>query len=186
MKHRAFKTGEELELWLSKHHDSETELYVRVFKKASGKQSVVWNDIVLAALCWGWIDGVKHSLDEESFLQRITPRRPKSIWSKINCDHVERLINEKRMQPPGLAQVTAAKADGRWEAAYGGSTTPVIHDDFFVALKKNEAAEKFFATLKKGSLFLISYRVQTAKKPETRAKRIATIIDGLSRGERPV
>lgn len=186
MKHRAFKTREDLEAWLAEHHASETELYVRVFKKASGKPSVVWNDIVLAVLCWGWIDGVKKSLDDESFLQRITPRRPRSIWSKINCDHVERLISEGRMQPAGLAQVTAAKADGRWDAAYGGSTTSVIPDEFFVELKKHPAAAAFFATLKKSSLFLISYRVQTAKKPETRAKRIAAIIDALSRGERPV
>lgn len=185
MKHRAFKTREDLEAWLAKHHASETELYVRIFKKDSGTKSVTWNDVVQAVLCWGWIDGVKNSLDEVSFLQRITPRRAKSVWSKINCGHAERLINEGRMQPSGLAHVEAAKADGRWERAYNAASDTVIPDDFLAALKKNKDAEKFFATLKKGSLFRIHYRLQTAKKPETRAKRIATFIEELSRGEQP-
>ncbi|MGV3624155.1 MAG: YdeI/OmpD-associated family protein [Archangium sp.] len=185
MKHRAFKTREDLELWLSKNHASETELYVRIYKKNSGTKSVTWNDVVLAVLCWGWIDGVKNSLDEVSFLQRITPRRPKSVWSKINRGHVERLIKEGRMQPQGLAHVDAAKADGRWDAAYAGSAEMVIPDDFLAALEKNRAAAKFYPTLKKASLYRIAWRLQNAKKPETRVKRIAKFIDELSRGEQP-
>lgn len=185
MKPRAFKTREDLEAWLSEHHATETELYVRIYKKDSGTKSVTWADVVLAVLAWGWIDGVKNSLDELSFLQRITPRRAKSVWSKINCGHAERLISEGRMQPSGLAHVEAAKADGRWERAYNASSDTVIPDDFLAALKKNKAATAFFATLKRGSLFRIHYQLQTAKKPETRARRIAKFIEQLARGEQP-
>lgn len=180
---RAFETTEKLEAWLRANHATEKELWVRMYKKGSGTPSVDWNDCVIAALCWGWIDGQRKSLDEVSFLQRLTPRRPKSSWSKKNCEHVERLINEGRMQPAGLTHVEAARADGRWDKAYAGSAAMVIPDDFLDALKKNAAAKKFFATLDRRNLFAIYHRVETAKRLETRTKRITAIIAQLASGK---
>lgn len=182
--HRSFPTLADLDAWLRAHHTKETELWVRVFKKGSGIVSVTWEDLVVAGLTWGWIDGLKRSLDETSFLQRMTPRRPKSVWSKKNCEHVERLIAEGRMQPSGLAHVESAKKDGRWDQAYAGSADMVIPDDFLKALKKSAAAKKTYATLNRANLYAIYHRLHTAKTPQTRASRIATMIDTLARGER--
>jgi uncharacterized protein YdeI (YjbR/CyaY-like superfamily) len=179
----AFATSTHLEKWLRANHARETELWVRIYKKGSGTPSVDWNDCVVAALAWGWIDGHKKSLDEESFLQRLTPRRPKSNWSQKNCAHAERLIAEGRMQPAGLAHVEAARADGRWAQAYAGSATMVIPDDFLAALAKNAAAKRFYATLDRRNLFSIYHRVTTAKREATRTKRIADIVAKLARGE---
>ncbi|MEZ4750392.1 MAG: hypothetical protein R3B54_07130 [Bdellovibrionota bacterium] len=130
MKHKAFATPKALGAWLKKNHQSETELWVRIYKKGSGRPSVDWSDCVVEAIAWGWIDGQRKSLDEASFVQRLTPRRPKSNWSKKNKDHAERLIAEGRMQAAGLAHVKAAKKDGRWEKAYEGSATMKIPKDF--------------------------------------------------------
>lgn len=179
----AFAAPEQLEKWLKTHHASETELWVRIFKKGSQIPSVTWSDCVVVAIAWGWIDGHKKSLDDSSFLQRLTPRRPKSNWSKINCQHAERLISEGRMQPPGLALVEAAKKDGRWERAYAGSAGLVIPDDFLLALKKNRAAKKVFDGLDRRNLYAIYHRLQTAKRPETRQKRITDFVAKLARGE---
>jgi uncharacterized protein YdeI (YjbR/CyaY-like superfamily) len=115
---KTFVSAKELSQWLKANHTSENELWIKVFKVKTGKPSVSWTEIVIEALCWGWIDGVKKSIDGEAYLQRITPRRPRSSWSKRNREHVERLIDEGRMQEPGLVQVRAAKADGRWKNAY--------------------------------------------------------------------
>ena len=115
---RSFATPAEWDTWLAEHHATETELWIKHFKKASGIPSVNWEEAVIGALAWGWIDGVRHGLDGESYLQRFTPRRPKSPWSMKNRTHVDRLLTEGKMHPAGLAQVQAAKADGRWEAAY--------------------------------------------------------------------
>lgn len=182
--HRSFVDAAALERWLAKHHAKERELWVRVFKKGSGTRSVTWEDCVIAALTWGWIDGHKKSLDDASFLQRLTPRRAKSNWSKKNCAHAERLIAEGRMQPAGLAQVEAARADGRWEVAYAGSADMVIPDDFLRALDDVPEAKAFFATLNRTNLFAIYHRVTTAKRAETRASRIERIVAQLARGER--
>jgi len=182
--HRSFATRADLDAWLRDHHAKETELWVRVFKKGSGIVSVTWEDLVIAGLTWGWIDGLKKSLDEASFLQRMTPRRPKSVWSKKNCEHVERLIAEGVMQPQGLAHVEAAKKDGRWDQAYAGAADMVIPEDFLKALKKNAAAKKTYATLDRTNLYAIYHRLQTAKTPETRSRRIAKMIETLARGER--
>lgn len=184
IRHQAFPTPGELDAWLSRHHATETELWVRVFKKGSGTPSVTWDDLVIAGLTWGWIDGQKKSLDEASFLQRITPRRPKSGWSKKNCAHAERLIAEGRMQPSGLVHVEAAKKDGRWDRAYAGAKEMTIPEDFLKALKKSRPATQTYATLNRTNLFSIYHRLHTAKTPETRARRIATIVDMLARGER--
>lgn len=182
--HRSFAASSDLDAWLREHHATETVLWVRVFKKASGVPSVTWEDLVVVGLTWGWIDGLKKSLDETSFLQRMTPRRPKSVWSKKNRQHVERLIAEGAMQPAGLAHVEAAKRDGRWDRAYAGSGEMEIPEDFLKALKKSAAAKKTYATLDRANLYAIYHRLQTAKKPETRASRIAKMIETLARGER--
>ena len=180
---RHFETADQLAQWLKSNHATKQELWVRIFKKGSGTPSVTWDDCVIVAIAWGWIDGQRKSLDEVSYLQRLTPRRPKSNWSKRNCDHAERLIAEGRMQPAGLAHVEAARADGRWEQAYAGSSEMVIPDDFLAALQKNRAAKRFFATLDRRNLFAIYHRLQTAKRPETRQRRIESMIAQLARGE---
>lgn len=179
----SFATADQLDAWLKKHHATEKELWIRMFKKDSKTPSVDWNDCVVTAIAWGWIDGQRKSLDEVSFLQRLTPRRPRSNWSKKNCEHAERLIAEGRMQPAGLLHVQAARADGRWDQAYAGSSEMVIPDDFLEALKKSAAAKKFFATLNRQNLFAIYHRLQTAKRPETRKKRIEAIIAQLASGK---
>ena len=181
---QSFATRSALEKWLAKNHDRATELWVRVFKKSSGTPSVSWDDCVVAALAWGWIDGLKRSLDDVSFLQRLTPRRARSIWSKRNCELAEKLIAAGDMQPPGLKQVEAARADGRWERAYAGSSTMEIPDDFLQAVNKNRPAKKLFATLDKRNLYAIYHRLHTAKRPETRQRRIAAMVEQLARGER--
>lgn len=179
----SFETPDRLERWFRANHQTERELWVRIFKKSSSKPSVNWNDCVVAALCWGWIDGQRKSLDEVSFLQRLTPRRPKSDWSQKNSQHAERLMLEGRMQPAGLAQIEAARVDGRWERAYAGSAEMVIPEDFLAELHQNVDAERFFATLNRRNLYAIYHRVQTAKRSATRAKRIAEIVAQLARGE---
>ena len=182
----AFETRDDLESWLAKNHARETELWVRIYKKASGVPSVDWKDCVIAAIAWGWIDGHKKSLDDVSFLQRLSPRRPRSNWSKINVGHAERLIAEGRMQPSGMVHVEAARADGRWDKAYAASADMEIPEDFLDALKKDKKAKATFDTLAKSHLFAIYYRLHSAKRPETRAKRKADMLARLSRGEKPV
>jgi uncharacterized protein YdeI (YjbR/CyaY-like superfamily) len=178
-----FETAEQLEKWLRANHKSKGELWVRVFKKASGRASVTWNDCVVAALAWGWIDSQRKSLDDESFLQRLTPRRPRSNWSKKNREHAERLIAEERMQPAGLVHVQAARENGRWEQAYAGSAEMVVPDDFLKELRKNPSAKRFYATLDRRNLFSIYHRLQTARSSDTRKKRIASMVSQLARGE---
>ncbi len=180
----AFATPVELDAWLRDHHAKETELWVRLYKKGSGVPSVTWADLVIAGLTWGWIDGLKRSLDEVSFLQRLTPRRPRSTWSKKNCEHAERLIAEGRMKPSGLAHVESARKDGRWEQAYAGSAEMVVPDDFLRALETSAAARELYATLDRANRYAIYHRLQTAKTPETRANRIARMVAQLARGER--
>ena len=162
---RAFKTPRELEKWLKQNYAIQTELWVRIFKKDAGTPSVTWDDCVFAALAWGWIDGQKRSLDEVSFLQRLTPRRKRSNWSKRNRQLAELLIDEGRMQPSGLAQVEAARDDGRWDNAYAGSAEMVIPSDFLKELRKVQAAKKFFSTLDRKNLYAIYDRVETTKRP---------------------
>jgi uncharacterized protein YdeI (YjbR/CyaY-like superfamily) len=179
----SFETPDGLETWLKANHETQRELWVRIFKKGSGTPTVTWNDCVVAAIVCGWIDGQRKSLDDVSFLQRLTPRRSSSSWSKRNCEHAERLIAEGLMQPPGLAQVQAARQDGRWEQAYAGSATMVIPDDFLEALRQNPAAERFFATLDRRNLYVIYHRLQTAKRLETRKKRIVVMVAQLASGK---
>lgn len=182
---RAFPSQEDLDKWLKANHAKERELWVRIFKKDSGTPSVTWQDCVIVCLAWGWIDGAKRPLDDTSFLQRLTPRRPRSRWSKKNREHAERLIAEGRMQPAGLVHVEAARADGRWEQAYSGSAEMKLPDDFLRMLDAHPAAKAFFATLKRAQVYSIYYRLQTAKRIETRARRIEAILAALAEGRPP-
>lgn len=180
----AFRNAAELGVWLAKHNQSATEVWVRIFKVGAGKPSVTWADCVVEAIRFGWIDGHKKPLDKQSFLQRLTPRKSKSNWSARNCAHATRLIAEGRMTSAGLAQVEAAKADGRWDKAYAGSGSMTIPQDFLDALETMPVAKAFFLSLDRKNLFAIYYRLHTAKKAETRARRKAQILAQLERGER--
>jgi uncharacterized protein YdeI (YjbR/CyaY-like superfamily) len=179
----AFASPTQLEEWLRANHATQRELWVRIFKKETGTPSVTWEDCVVAAIAWGWIDSQRRSLDAVSFLQRLTPRRAGSNWSKKNCEHAERLISEGRMQPSGLIHIEAARRDGRWEHAYAGSAEMVIPDDFLRELQKNPAAKRFFDTLNRTNLFTIYHRLQTARREETRARRVAEILTQLASGK---
>ena len=183
--HDTFETPEQLHAWLRENHASEPELWVRIFKKATSQPSVTWDDCVVAAICWGWIDGLRKSLDDASFLQRLTPRRARSNWSQKNVQHAERLIAQGHMQAAGLAHVEAARSDGRWATAYAGSATMVIPEDFLAALQQDPAAHAFYATLKRQSQFTIYHRLHSARRPETRQKRMAEMLAKLARGESP-
>jgi uncharacterized protein YdeI (YjbR/CyaY-like superfamily) len=181
--HHTFETPEQLHTWLQAHHAREPELWVRIYKKGTGLPSVTWDDCVVAALMWGWIDGQRKSLDDTAFLQRLTPRRARSGWSQKNVQHAERLIAEGHMQPPGLAQAEAARADGRWASAYAGSATMEMPEDFLAALQQHPAVLAFYATLKRQQLFTIYYRLTSAKRAQTRQKRIVEFLEKLGRGE---
>jgi uncharacterized protein YdeI (YjbR/CyaY-like superfamily) len=179
----SFASPTQLGEWLRANHATQRELWVRIFKKESGTPSVTWEDCVVESLAWGWIDSQKKSLDAESFLQRLTPRRAGSNWSKKNCEHAERLILEGRMQPSGLVHVEAARKDGRWERAYAGSADMVIPEDFLRELEKNPDAKRFYETLNRTNLFSIYHRIHTAKREETRARKIAEILAQLASGK---
>jgi len=178
-----FKNARAFEAWLKKNHGKSDGLWLKIAKRGADEPSVTYAEAVEIALCWGWIDGQKKGLDEQHFLQRFTPRRARSIWSKINVDKVAALVEAGRMQPAGLAQVEAAKADGRWAQAYDGARTATVPDDLIAALAANPPAKAFFATLNASNRYAVLWRIQTAVKPETRAKRIAQLVQMLARGE---
>ncbi|MEW5008662.1 MAG: YdeI/OmpD-associated family protein [Cycloclasticus sp.] len=179
-----FASQKDLGGWLKVNHTVECELWVKIFKKKTGVPSVTWDDVVIEALCWGWIDSVKKSIDEQAYLQRITPRRVRSNWSKRNRAHVERLLNENRMMESGLVHVRAAKADGRWESAYTASEMKVPAD-FLAILENKPKAKQFFETLTKSSHYVIAYGLTSAKRPGTRERRFAKFIDMLVSEEKP-
>lgn len=180
-----FASAEALGEWLRAHHATERELWVKVFKKKSGIPSVSWNDIVIESLRWGWIDGIKKSFDDQAYLQRITPRRARSHWSKRNTEHVARLLAEGRMEEPGLVHVRAAQADGRWERAYLPPSELVVPGDFVAALEAKPRAKQFYQTLNKSSKNAIASGLTTAKRPETRQRRFETFMAMLEREEKP-
>jgi uncharacterized protein YdeI (YjbR/CyaY-like superfamily) len=179
-----FLSPKDLGQWLKLNHSTESELWVKIYKKNSGIQSVTWDDVVIEVLCCGWIDGVKKSIDDQAYLQRITPRKARSNWSKRNTEHVERLISEGRMMESGLMHVRAAKADGRWENAYVVSEMEVPAD-FLAALGRNPKVKQFFETLNKSSRYVIAYGLISAKKPETRQKRFTKFMNMLVHEEKP-
>jgi uncharacterized protein YdeI (YjbR/CyaY-like superfamily) len=180
----AFATPAALRDWLVENGGTAPELWVHIHKVGSGIASVTWEDCVIAALCVGWIDGIKKSLGPDAYIQRMTPRKRASIWSKRNCDHAERLIANGQMTPAGLAQVDAAKADGRWIAAYAGPAEAEVPADFIAALEGYPTAKATYATLNKQNLYAIYYRLHSARSAETRGKRIAALIATLDKGER--
>ncbi|OJW84035.1 MAG: bacteriocin-protection protein, YdeI/OmpD-associated family [Bacteroidetes bacterium 46-16] len=180
----SFRSAKEWHSWLSKNAGVSAGIWLKIFKKDSNEKTVTYAEALDEALCYGWIDGQKKSLDEQAWLQKFCPRRPKSIWSKVNITHVERLSQEGRMKPGGLAAVAAAKADGRWEAAYDAPSKMAVPDDFLKVLAKNKKALAFYHTLNKANLFAIAFRLQTTKKPETRQKRMEAILAMLSKGEK--
>ena len=182
-KMKSFKSAKELSNWLQANHASESELLIKIFKKGSRIASINWNEVVIEALCWGWIDGIKKSLDDQAYLQRITPRKARSQWSKRNTEHVDRLIIEGRMKESGLVHVRAAKEDGRWENAYSASEMKVPAD-FLEALESIPKAKQFYETLSKSSRFTIAYGLESAKKPETRERRFKAFMDKLIRNEK--
>ena len=170
--------------WLESNHADSPGLWLRHAKKASNLASVSYAEALDVALCYGWIDGQKKSYDESSWLQKWTPRGAKSIWSKINREKALKLIEQARIQPAGLAEVERAKQDGRWEAAYDSHSTATVPDDLQAALDSNAEAGAFFATLNSTNRYAILFRIQTAKKAETRAKRIREFIGMLERHEK--
>lgn len=180
----SFEVSQDLGQWLKLNHASENELWIKLYKKNTGIKSITWDDLVIESLCWGWIDGVKKSLDEQSYLQRITPRKARSNWSKRNTKHAERLINENRMMEAGLVHIRAAKADGRWENAYVVSEMDVPLD-FIAALDSNLQAKEFYETLNKSSRYAIAYGLISAKKPETRLRRFTKFMEMLVNEQKP-
>jgi uncharacterized protein YdeI (YjbR/CyaY-like superfamily) len=181
----AFPDQAALEEWLEAEHATAPGLYVRLAKKGSGVPSVTYAELVESALCFGWIDGRSQRLDEASYLQRITPRRPRSVWSQKNVAAVEALTAAGRMRPAGLAQVEAARADGRWERAYAGPATITVPDDLAAALAAEPVARQAFEGLDGRNRYAVLHRVATAATPQTRARRIAALVTMLAEGRRP-
>lgn len=179
-----FVSAESWEAWLEKHHTQEQGIWLRFAKKNTALQSITYREALDVALCYGWIDSQAKSYDEQSYLQKFSPRRTKSVWSKINTEHAKRLIMLGKMKPAGLEQIERAKKDGRWDAAYDSPTKSTVPADFLQRLKKDEKAFTFFKTLNKTNVYAITWRLQTAKKPETREKRIETILAMLAKGEK--
>lgn len=177
-----FATPADWAAWLAANHNSATEVWVLYHKKASGVASIDWQQAVVQALAWGWIDGIRKTLDETQWIQRFTPRKAGSSWSQINRAHAARLIAEGAMQPAGLRQVEIAQANGRWEAAYSGGQAEIPQDFLDALAKAPEAARTSYAGLKARDRYAIYYRLTTAKRPETRAKRLAEFIDKLTQG----
>src|SRR5262245_31334734 len=163
---KSFVTPERWHDWLAKNHAKSIGVWLQIFKKGSGTKTVTYAEALDEALCYGWIDGQKDRYDDKSWLQKFTPRRARSVWSKRNREHVTRLIREGRMKPAGLKEVEAAKRDGRWNQAYDSPKNSKIPADFLKELKKDETAYAFFRTLNKANSYAIAWRLQTARKPE--------------------
>jgi uncharacterized protein YdeI (YjbR/CyaY-like superfamily) len=181
---KSFPSAKAWQRWLATNHASSQEIWLRIFKKHSGKPTVTYPEALQEALCYGWIDGLRKAYDDVSYLQRFTPRRVKSIWSKVNTRHAETLIKAGRMQAAGLKHIEAAKQDGRWDRAYDSPARCKLPEDFLNALEKNRSAKAFFVTLSKRNTFSIAYRLQSAKRPETREKRMKAILQMLARGQK--
>lgn len=178
-----FATPVELEAWIDEHGEESDGIWLKFAKKDSGIESVVYAEAVEIALSHGWIDGQAKRLDDDHYLQRFTPRRSRSKWSRINREKAERLIAEGRMRAGGLREIERAKEDGRWEDAYDSPSTATVPDDFQAALDAEPAAAEFFASLGSTKRYSFLYRITDAKRPETRAKRIAEYVELLARGE---
>jgi uncharacterized protein YdeI (YjbR/CyaY-like superfamily) len=179
----SFETSADFRNWLEKNYEDQTGIWLRIFKKDSGVASVNYALALDEALCYGWIDGQVKSIDEKSYMQKFTPRRLRSMWSKRNIENVKRLKKEGRMRPSGLKEVEKAKADGRWENSYDSPSNMTVPEDFLTELAKDKKASEFFNTLSKINKYSIVWRLQTARKPETRANRMKVILEMLSKGK---
>jgi uncharacterized protein YdeI (YjbR/CyaY-like superfamily) len=182
---RAFESERAFESWLEKNHEKRSEVFVRIYKKDSGKKTVTYAQALDVALCWGWIDGVKKTYDAESFLQRFTPRKPKSKWSELNRQHVKRLIDAGRMTQHGLAHVESAKLDGRWDAAYASPSRMQVPADLLKAIQAEPKALRTFESLNRVNLYALAYRTNAMKTAAGREKRIRDFVDKLRRGQTP-
>ena len=183
---KSFRTESAFAAWMKANHARETEVWVKIYKKGSGLPTVTSAQALDVALCWGWIDGIRKSFDEQSFLQRYTPRRARSTWSQVNRDHVARLTAAGRMTAHGHRQVEAAKADGRWDAAYApvrSASRATIPEDLRAAIDANPRAFKTFRTLGRFNLFALAFRTNNMKTPAGRAKKISTLVAMLARGD---
>lgn len=180
----SFASPTTFEAWLEDNHADSGGLWLKIAKKGSGDESVTYAEALELALCFGWIDSQKRGFDERFFLQRFTPRRPRGKWSRINRDKATELIAAGAMRPAGLAEVETAKADGRWEAAYAGQRTATVPEDLQRELDRNEAAREFFATLDSANRYAILYRLEDAKKAQTRERRLQKYVGMLERGEK--
>ena len=180
---KVFRNQKAWEDWLAKHFDSTPGVWIRMAKKSSGLKSVSLSEALDTALCYGWIDGLRKSLDEQTFLQRYTPRGARSVWSKINRAKALALIDQGRMQPSGLAAIEQAKRNGRWESAYDSFRTATLPAELRKALDRKPRAKAFFGKLSSQNRYAILFRIQTAKKPETKQKRIDEFVAMLERGE---
>lgn len=178
-----FATRAHWRRWLTRNGAKSEGVWMRFAKKGSAEKTISYDEAVEEALCFGWIDSQVRKLDDNFYLQRFTPRRPRGVWSKINVERVERMIAADRMTETGMREVEAAKADGRWKQAYVGSATAETHPDLVAALKKNKAARDFFASLNKTNRYSVIWRVETARTEAIRAKRIAQLVEMLARGE---
>jgi uncharacterized protein YdeI (YjbR/CyaY-like superfamily) len=168
--------------WLAKHHASSPGVWLKIAKKDTGTVTVEFTDAIEVALCYGWIDGLRHKHDDVYFRQRFTPRRPRSRWSQINRDRAEALVAARRMRAAGLREIDAAKADGRWDAAYAGSRTITVPDDLTRALRRNADARRAFEQLDSQNRYAVLYRIHDAKRPATRARRIEQFVAMLAEG----
>jgi uncharacterized protein YdeI (YjbR/CyaY-like superfamily) len=180
----SFTSSKEWRKWLAEHHAQSNGVWLRFFKKDSGKKTVVYAEALEEALCYGWIDGQVNKYDAESYIQKFTPRRAKSTWSKRNTAIVERLVKEGKMETAGMQQVELAKADGRWQQAYDSPRNMKVPEDFLEQLSKNKKAKAFFDALNKANQYAIAWRLQTAKKPETREKRLKEILKMMREGKK--
>jgi uncharacterized protein YdeI (YjbR/CyaY-like superfamily) len=180
---REFGNREDFYVWLGRHHASESEVWIKIHKVGSGLRSITPKEAIDVVLCWGWIDGIRKSFDEKSYLQRYTPRTAKSIWSKINVENVGRLIADGQMTEHGIAQVEAAKADGRWDRAYGAGKDMKIEEDFQAAIDAEPEAKAMLGKLTEQNRFALAFRVHNMKTEAGRKKKIQTFVDLLKRGE---
>lgn len=177
-----FKSAAEFRKWLSKNHKQEEGIWIRFFKKDSGLKTFSYEEALDEALCYGWIDSQKNKYDDKSFIQKFSQRRARSIWSQRNIEHIQRLIKEKKMMPEGLKQYEAAKKDGRLDNAYAPGSKAEIPEDLMKVINKDPKMKAFVATLNKANIMAISFRLSTAKKPETRERRFNLIVEMLKRG----
>jgi uncharacterized protein YdeI (YjbR/CyaY-like superfamily) len=176
----AFASQAKWKAWLAKHHATSQGVWLEIAKKGSGIASVSYAEAIETALCYGWIDGQKAAVDDDRWRQRFTRRKPRSRWSKINCEKATALIDRGEMQPAGLREVDAAKADGRWDASYAGQRTMAVPDDLRAALARNARARAFFETLDSSNRYAVLYRIHDAKRPETRRARIEKFVAMLA------